>query len=148
MTLTKSTVNKNSSTSDSGGILVERTNISATLYRSQVLDNSAGTDGGGIYNQGKTELREDSVVSGNIAGNFGSGIYNDSIGPGNLTLRDSTVKHNTAYTDGGGIYSLGVVTLHHFEVRDNHPNNCAPVPIPGCQQQPWPGWPPADPLQY
>ena len=132
LTLIDSTVSKNSaSTLDSGGILVEHTNTSATLYRSQILANTSGSnDGGGIYNQSETTL-EETTVSGNIAGRFGGGIFN---GPtGNLTLRRSTVEHNTAYQDGGDIYNLGVVTLRDSEVRKNHPDNCAPTPIPGCK---------------
>lgn len=135
VTLTDSTVRKNSSTTDSGGILVEHTNGSVTLHHSRVVDNSAGTDGGGIYNQSATTLK-DSTVSGNIAGRFGGGIYNGILNGirGNLTLRDSTVERNTAFQDGGGIYNLGTVTLRNSRVRDNHPNNCAPTPIPGCKQ--------------
>ncbi|MER6080441.1 hypothetical protein [Streptomyces sp. NPDC001833] len=129
LTLDQSTVSKNSSDTDSGGILVTP-GTTAMLYRSQVLDNTAGTDGAGIFNRGTTTLKE-STVSRNIAGRNGGGIYNDS--PGNLTLRRSTVEDNTAFNDGGGIYNLGATTLHDSKVRHNHPNNCAPTPIPGCK---------------
>ncbi|WP_265568259.1 hypothetical protein [Streptomyces hygroscopicus] len=133
LTMSDSTVKHNSAAgntfSDVGGIEIE-SGTTATLYRSRVLDNTAATDSGGIFNAGATTLNQ-STVSGNIAGTVGGGIGNR----GNLTLRHSEVERNTAFSDGGGIFKFsGTVTLQDSKVRHNHPNNCAPPnSVPGCR---------------
>lgn len=59
---------------------------------------------------GTTAVTSSPVVS-NTAGNDGGGIYN-TLG-GLVTLQDSTVATNTA-TDGGGVYNDGTGTLPFF----------------------------------
>jgi hypothetical protein len=82
--------------------------LTLSLTRSQVLGNSAGTDGGGIDNPAAI---------------------------GTVTLTGSQVRGNSAQSSGGGIYTSapGSVTLTSSQVQANRPDNCAPADsVPGC----------------
>lgn len=131
---TASFVSDNDSTGDGGGISNFAT---ASLTDSFVSDNRATLSGGGIYNAGKVALGNSNVsnnradtgggvfnssgsgrpalslsgsaVSHNRADpNRGGGIYNSG---GDVTAKDSSVSHNVAVSDGGGIYSVPNGTL-------------------------------------
>lgn len=90
---------------------------------------------GGIDNTGTTTLTR-SRVFGNHSPGVGGGICNGTVlcsppgGPGLATLRlvDTSVRGNTAATDGGGIFndSSSTVTLRRSDVHGNRPNDCAP----------------------
>jgi hypothetical protein len=79
------------------------------LYQCQVFDNRAGTEGGGIYHAGNSRLYLWScLLNANQAGTDGGAVYN-SMYPGMQTqgfcqIVNSTMVHNTAGTNGGGIY--------------------------------------------
>ncbi|NJL48744.1 MAG: hypothetical protein HC929_16260, partial [Leptolyngbyaceae cyanobacterium SM2_5_2] len=66
--------------------------------------SGSGSDGGGIYNQSTGTLNlQNSTVSHNVAGDDGGGIRND----GSLSVLNSTLHHNAAQsassaTSGGG----------------------------------------------
>jgi hypothetical protein len=84
---------------------------------------SDGGLGGGINNSGALALR-DSRVSDNTADTDGGGIFNS--GTATLTLYDSTVSANRALCSfdlgvsaGGGIANLGTATLHNSTVSGN-----------------------------
>ena len=62
---------------------------------STVSDNSAGSYGGGILNEGMLSMTA-GVLSDNVAGSYGGGINNY----GTLTLTDSTVSGNSASSRG------------------------------------------------
>jgi hypothetical protein len=95
------------------GILVN-TNTLLTLTNSNVSDNTATTNGGGINNQGTLKLTN-SNVSGNTATSYGGGIDNQGI----LSLTQSSVSKNTATSVGGGISSGGIVSLTQSTVSGN-----------------------------
>jgi hypothetical protein len=67
--------------------------------------NSAGHDGGGIYNA-RTLTVKASTVSGNSALEYGGGIYNDY---GAVLTLQSKVTKNSAFV-GADLYNLGNVT--------------------------------------
>jgi hypothetical protein len=67
-----------------------------------VSGNNAGSNGGGILNNGGTLTLANSTVSENIA-YLGGGIFNYST----LTLTNSTVSDNAAGERGGGIWNQG-----------------------------------------
>ena len=79
-----------------------------TLDSVHVLDNEAGSDGGGIYSAAPLQLF-DSVVSGNVAGANGGGLYNDAA----LTMQRTTLGRTAAFTtgnsaeNGGGLFDTG-----------------------------------------
>jgi nitrous oxidase accessory protein NosD len=137
-----------------GGIF----NLESDLtIRSSIVE---GNDGGGIFNSGTLTLVS-SVVMGN-RGYDGGGIANVALGVfPHVTLISSTVEHNTARHDGGGIFNSGDLALRGSSVSGNHasdrgggifndvgysvsataawvsantPNNCTPPgSVPGCR---------------
>ena len=52
-----------------------------TLTNCTISGNSAGCDGGGLYNLGGTTTLTNCTVSGNSAGNGGGGLYNSAARP-------------------------------------------------------------------
>ena len=121
LTLTNSTVSGNSSTSGGGisnmGGVFDRAGR-LTLTNSTVSGNTASRAGGGIANQGTLTLTN-STVSGNAAAgvNGGGGIWN--FNEGTVTLTNSTVSGNSSAYGGGGIDTVGKVTLTNTLVVNN-----------------------------
>jgi hypothetical protein len=81
------------------GTFVELRNL--TVRHGQVP--GAFDDGGGIYNRGNLTLRG-VAVQGSSAGSEGGGLFNDA--HGNLLIEDSLVSGNTA-PQGAGLHSAG-----------------------------------------
>lgn len=149
LTLTDSTVSDNSAGYLGGGILnfgplmLTGSTVSGntagygggifshdvlTLAASTVSDNTATLDGGGIYTFAGTLTLTDSAVSRNTAGVFGGGIFN--LERGTLTLTDSSVSRNTAdWSLGGGIFSIGSLSVVNTTICGNSPPQCFG---PGC----------------
>jgi hypothetical protein len=71
------------------------------------LSNSASDSGGGIDNLGTATVL-DCTLSGNTAGSAGGGIFNDL--DGLLVVKNTKVTGNAAAA-GADLYSLGVLTL-------------------------------------
>ncbi len=103
------------------------------IISSAIVNNSSGTDGGGIYVGGGTLNIANSTISGNQAGDDGGGIF---AGPGTVVnATNVTVIHNTADNDadgdgaGGGIYNVfSTFNLRASIVADNldTPGNSGP----------------------
>ncbi|MEM6715520.1 MAG: filamentous hemagglutinin N-terminal domain-containing protein, partial [Cyanobacteria bacterium P01_C01_bin.147] len=73
-----------------------------TIQSSSFSQNTAGDDGGAIYNSEPLALSS-STFSQNTSGDDGGAIYND----GTLTLSTSTFTQNTSSSSGGAIYNIG-----------------------------------------
>ena len=118
LTLINSTVSGNSGggINNYGGVLVRAGRL--TLTNSTVSGNTTSRSGGGIANQGTLTLTN-STVSGNAAAgiNGGGGIWN--FNEGTLTLTNSTVSGNSSAYGGGGIDTVGKVTLTNTLVVNN-----------------------------
>lgn len=84
-----------------GGIYVDGDTL--LVDTTTVADNTAGSDGGGIYAYYDTAVTR-STISGNTAGGRGGGIF--SYDP-SLAVANSTVVANVAALSGGGISSEG-----------------------------------------
>ena len=83
---------------------------------SMTVQNCAGSDGGGIYNEvGSTLAITNGTVSDNSA-DKGGAIYN----AGTLTLPDSTGSGNTAGSEGG-IYDKGKVDITNSTIGGDPP---------------------------
>lgn len=86
------------------GFAVDQLSLSGV----HVIDNQAGSDGGGIFSAAPLML-VDSIVSGNRAGTNGGGIYSD----GALTVSKSTIGTTAGFSlgneaeNGGGIFDTG-----------------------------------------
>ena len=104
LTVTNSTISDNTAVGFGSGISSSGT---LTITNSTISDNTAGGFGigGGIFFAG-TGTVSNSTISGNSATNSGGGIGNF----GNLTVTNSTLSGNTA-TSGGGIINNGGATL-------------------------------------
>jgi len=120
-----------------GGGGIRNTSGTLLLVDTEVSDNSAKSQGGGVFSLGTTVLLN-STVSGNSTGvgsnnyySYGGGIYiHAGYGPGSLLLVDSTVSNNRANAFGsieahgggiasGGIRSGGPVTVMNSTISDN-----------------------------
>jgi hypothetical protein len=121
--------------------------LTPTLTNSQIVDNTTSATapegaatvlGAGISNNGPLDLSGDRI-SGNIGSALGQsgsaeggGISNGVFGgPTSLTVRNTTVTHNTLSGSpgvtlaGGGIYTLGFpTTLTNSIVAFNQPDQC------------------------
>ena len=126
----------------------------ATITASEILGNSAGRFGGGIFNgEAKDEKKNeadgkkkknnatvalvDTTIKDNFAGKNGGGIFNNK---GTVTLTNTSVTENKAHITGkdhhvaGGIVNVppGKVTLDATSfVNNNDPKDC--VNVPGCE---------------
>jgi CSLREA domain-containing protein len=76
---------------------------SLTLTDCIVRDSVSGASGGGLRNGSGTMTLIRTLVTGNVAGRQAGGIRNGNLGK--LLLLQSTVADNTAYQDGGGVWS-------------------------------------------
>lgn len=100
---------------------------SLTLNDSVVIENEAGDNGAGIYNDtaGATLTLVGTEVLSNTAGVGigsafgGGGIYNGSAAA--LVIQESTISFNYTHDDGGGLFNQGVVTISDslFEANES-----------------------------
>lgn len=109
-----------------GGGISARANNDMTLMDVIVRNNHAG-EGGGIHNQGNLTLIR-TVVEGNTAirivpGSIefrrGGGIYHAF---GTLTIRDSTIRNNTAIS-AGGVFNMGTAAIEGSTISGNTATN-------------------------
>jgi CSLREA domain-containing protein len=88
------------------------------LTSSRVTSNNTVYDGGGIFNDGVTELRR-VTIDENVAGVFGGGLFN----AGDLKVADTTFSGNEGEGGGGlfldNAFEVTHVTLKRTSVFDN-----------------------------
>jgi len=106
-----------------GAIYAQR---SLTLTNVDVISNSSGSDGGGVYVDGfagsVTARIQGSLVERNTSGRDGGGVcLCDSNSIDRLYMTDTRVIANTAAGDGGGVLvkSAAPVSLLRGEIRAN-----------------------------
>ena len=114
-------LNNNNAASDRGGGLWIGSTASATLVNSTISNNSAGTNGGGIFNENNLTLLG-STVHTNQAGapgggvsEVGGGIYNQDT----LVMSHSTVRNNYADDSGGISNDGGSMTIRSSTINNN-----------------------------
>jgi CSLREA domain-containing protein len=100
--LTRTTVSANSATASGGGLWLDNA-VHSTLTRAQILNNTSGDRGDGIYNASTLALNQ-SVLQDNHGGVDGGGIFNEPAG--DITAREVLFQNNIARF-GGGIYNKG-----------------------------------------
>ena len=114
-------LNNNTAISDRGGGLWIGTSASATLVNSTINNNSADTNGGGIYNEnnltllGSTVHTNDAGTPGGGVSEVGGGIYNLDT----LVMSHSTVRNNTADDSGGISNDGGSMTIRNSTINNN-----------------------------
>jgi predicted outer membrane repeat protein len=109
------------------------------LTNSPVTNNTAGFDGGGIYNGQRGTLTTTGVsgtpldIKNNTAGFHGGGIAAENSTA--TTLTQTAVTTNHAGPGAGGVYRLGgTMTTTNSPITANTPDNCvgsAPA-VPNC----------------
>ena|GEM_PF-4381356 len=114
MSLTSSIVSGNTASYRAGGVLNSGGLGKLTLTYTDVLENTAFDNGGGIC--GAATLTYSSV-SDNTSNRRGGGFYVYS--SNELKLTNSIVSGNTSLYDGGAIHSEGVVTLTNSTMSGN-----------------------------
>jgi len=133
LTLTGTTVGGvdagNTAALNGGGIFAGLGTV--TLAGATVQYNSSDQDGGGLYADGTygaaTIVVVDTDFDLNTAANDGGGIYVDAVSTASLDT-DSTVTSNMATNgDGGGIYSLGTLTITGADIGGMAAGNTAAV---------------------
>ncbi|NBR07047.1 MAG: hypothetical protein EBT92_14960, partial [Planctomycetes bacterium] len=87
---------------DGGGIYADAYTILTIKGGSTISNNTAGRDGGGIYNNGLRLEVDSSTVSDNEADRDAGGIY--SWHESKLAVNNSTISNNTSDGKGGGIF--------------------------------------------
>ncbi len=115
VTITKSTITRNTVGGDGGGFYND--NAAVSISKSKVTHNTAGDEGGGLVNDDGNATVSHVVISDNTAVD-GGGVHGD----GDLTeIVHSTITRNTASGLGGGIYDDGdeSLLLQHVKVTDN-----------------------------
>jgi len=118
--ITGSTFTGNEATGSRGGAIYVQQLADMTVSQTTVDDNTAGGNGGGIFNLQSNVTVEQSTISNNTAGGDGGGI--DAISSGaSLTVINSTVSGNHADGEGGGIHTSnsGTNTITASTIADN-----------------------------
>jgi predicted outer membrane repeat protein len=98
---------------DAGGVQFYDASGDMTITGTTISNNTAGDGGGGAlyadaYNGTLNITIENSTITGNSAYSDGGALYFDGQGdPVNVTISNTTISGNTAGDDGGGIYSDG-----------------------------------------
>ena len=96
--LHRSTLSGNSAGGQGGGLF--NNDSKATLTASTISGNSAGRDGGGLYSRMGIVNLSGSTLGGNSAGRSGGGMLSRS---GTMRLSGSTISGNSAGRSGGGL---------------------------------------------
>jgi CSLREA domain-containing protein len=86
-----------------------------TLQDSDVSDNEASENGGGIRNRGVFSITNTTLYTNTAPA--GGGIYN--LADGELDLVSSVVADNDANGHAGGIYNLGTMTINKSTIHGN-----------------------------
>ncbi|MCO6008340.1 hypothetical protein NE236_25510 [Actinoallomurus purpureus] len=157
------TISGNTANNGNGAALSNLQNASASISHTLIIGNNAtgssgaGTgSGGGVINRGTLTIT-DSRLSANTVADGGGAI--DTLPTGNTHIAQSTLDHNVAGGNGGGLFNSGITSLDHtlvvrnhagvtgggvFQnsgtitvnqsiISDNTPNNCAPAgSVPTC----------------
>jgi hypothetical protein len=103
LTIIDSEISDNTATYDGGGLKLHSVG-DVTITNTVISDNTATYDGGGLklHSVGDVTITN-TVISGNTAGREGGGAAVDGVG--NVLIHSSTIDQNTSGNDGGGLYS-------------------------------------------
>jgi hypothetical protein len=131
LTMTDCTVADNANTMVDGGGVYNQGNgagSSLTMTRCNVIGNDASGSGAGIYTIATLNLIA-CQISQNTAGSDGGGIF---VSGGNVTLDACNVTDNHARNAGGVRSNVAVTVRNGTTITGNTPNNCPGGAVPGC----------------
>ncbi|MCA9903669.1 MAG: CSLREA domain-containing protein, partial [Anaerolineae bacterium] len=112
--------------SNGGGILVGGSNLTVSIARSAIVNNTAGDSGGGIGIWGGTNTHVtilNSTISGNrVTGGTdpalygrGGGIFNWAV----LDVANTTISNNSSNRWGGGVVNFGIADFTNVTITGN-----------------------------
>jgi predicted outer membrane repeat protein len=112
-------INNNSATTDGGGVW---TNSAMLITNSSFADNTSGGNGGGAWLGGTSSEIRDTTFSRNEAFGTGGGVH---INEHNSTITRCDMDENQAGAEGGGIFvkSPGVVVYTDSVLCNNTPDD-------------------------
>jgi len=114
ISISRSRIVDNHAGSNGGGVYAYHR---LTISRSIVRGNTAGVQGGGIYNFGKATITRSTIADNRATANVGGGIHNAE---GRLIVRSSTLNGNVAANnDGGGIENYDTAILVNDTITRN-----------------------------
>ena len=126
LTLINSTLSDNTGLSQTSGMGGGLLNFgTASLINTTVSGNSVPVQGGGIENQGRLQITNCSIVNNTLT-LIGGGLDNrtnhnttESTGPATVTMSNSSISNNTAFTGGGFFNAEGIITVTATTIRNN-----------------------------
>ena len=119
MTITASTIKKNIVSLTGGGICNDGTS-DLTMTDSVISDNSA-QNGGGIFSVGNLTVTRTTVNANKATGGYGGGIGSNG-GNRPVSIINSTITNNSAYSLGGGIYNSTTLSVSDSTISGNKAN--------------------------
>jgi CSLREA domain-containing protein len=106
---------------------------SMTLSNDPIHDNTAGFDGGGVYNAGGAQINDSSlyrnVANGGAAVNSGGGVFNAA--GSTLEISGTKLLNNTSLSDGGGLTNAAAGT--YIGINPILPGEPLNITVPGAQ---------------
>ena len=118
ITISNCKIENNIATSNGAG-LSNSAGAITTIINSEILNNNAKLDGGGIYVYGQSIIKN-TIIKNNIALRNGGGIYKNSYYTTSLTCEENTIINNNTAINGGGIYiENGEVYYYSLSIYDN-----------------------------
>jgi hypothetical protein len=109
LTVTNSTIENNSCLGPGGGIannLGGTSSVNANMkIQNSTIFNNAAPYGGGIADFGHSSIYNSTITNNKATSGPGGGIYRNS--QGEFTIAYTTVSHNSATNQGGGVFTTG-----------------------------------------
>jgi hypothetical protein len=113
--LTRTQLHANDADQDGGGLFNDL-GASAVIRDSELVDNTAVSLGGAVFNEGYLRV-EDSRMSANETDSYGGAVFSRI---GGLSLNRVVVANNVAGFGGGGVaVNGGVMSIEDSEIRFN-----------------------------
>jgi hypothetical protein len=119
----------NHTSGEGGGFFINGATV--VISGTVVQDNTAGTSGGGVYVEGVDGAAAVSLVNSellnNHAGSGGGGLSGGRL----ITLDDVKVVSNTSQGEGAGMSAFGTIVISNSAIVSNTATGCASGPCSG-----------------
>ena len=115
LTITNSTISKNSAVQAGGGLA--RLSGSMLVDGNTTITENDAPQGGGVWVQGASEVYfQETSITGNQASLEGGGLR---IGEGTVNLTETKIDNNTTEGAAGGVYNAGTVKMTSGSISAN-----------------------------
>jgi hypothetical protein len=106
---------------DQSGAFQVDSGVTASISGLTIIDGSATSGGGGVFNEGSTTLVNCTISGNTSADGAGGGLYNTF--SGHLKAYGTTISGNTSSNEGAGVYNDGTAYLSGCTISGNSNNN-------------------------